>query len=220
MSSTHSTAPEIVYDHDGNPHEVVDFNDDYIGAKLGFWFFLYTEIAIFATVFLAFSHYFILHPADFSDAASRQNLWLGGLNTFILLGSALTMGLSLVEMKNNNIDKSKRFIWLTIALAVVFLVVKYFEWSAEIHHGIYPDSPVLNAMADGVKIYFGFYFTATGLHGLHIIFGIITMLYLLSLINKGEVNSEKYVFLENTTLYWDLVHLVWVFLFPLFYLIF
>ena len=220
MSDTHNNEIEIVYDLEGKPHEVVDFNNDYIGAKLGFWFFLYTEIAIFLSIFLAFGHFFSIYSADFVASAAKQNLWLGSANTFVLLISALTMGLSLVEMKKGNIAKSKQMIWATLILAFVFLTIKYFEWSHEISLGIYPDSPVLNQMADGIKLYFGFYFTATGLHGLHIIFGIITMFWVLWLIDKDKINKENYVVLENTALYWDLVHLVWVFVFPLFYLIF
>lgn len=220
MSETKALEPEIVYDKEGNPHEVVDFNNDYIGAKLGFWLFLFTEIMIFGGLFLVFGFYFIQHPVEFMESSHDLNRLLGGTNTFILLVSALTMGLSLVKLRNGKIDASKRYIWITIILALVFVTIKYFEWSHEIHLGIYPGSSVLGGMEQGVILFFGMYFTMTGLHGIHILLGVGVMFWVLSLINKGKVNSKEFVVLENIALYWDLVHLVWVFLFPLFYLIY
>lgn len=129
------------------------------------------------------------------------------------------MGMASLSLKENNIDKSKKMIYITIFLAVVFLVIKYFEWSAEITHGIYPNSEILDKMNDGKILFFGLYFTMTGFHGIHIIVGIGVMFWALRLINTKKISQEKSVTLENIALYWDLVHLVWVFLFPLFYMI-
>jgi|LGOV01.1.fsa_nt_gb cytochrome c oxidase subunit 3 len=220
MSNATSTEPEIVYDKDGNPHEVVDFNNDYEGAKLGFWLFIFTEIMIFGALFLVFGFYLFQFSPDFMAASEGLNRLLGGINTFILLLSALTMGLSLVRLRNGKINESKKFIWATIILATIFVTIKYFEWSHEIHLGIYPGSPTLDAMENGTKLFFGLYFTMTGLHGLHIIIGIGVMFWVLALINSGKITSTNFVVLENTALYWDLVHLVWVFVFPIFYLIY
>ena len=220
MSNAVAAEPEIVYDKEGNPHEVVDFNNDYEGAKLGFWLFIFTEIMIFGAMFLVFGFYMFQFSADFMSSSEGLNRLLGGINTFILLVSALTMGLSLVKLRNGKIDESKKFIWATIILAIIFVTIKYFEWSHEIHLGIYPGSPTLDSMADGTKLFFGLYFTMTGLHGLHIIIGVGVMFWVLTLINSGKVTSTDFVVLENTALYWDLVHLVWVFVFPMFYLIY
>lgn len=210
---------EIVYDKNGNAHEVVDFNDDYEGAKLGMWFFLFTELMLFGGMFLTYAVYFYDYTADFILASQKMNLWLGGLNTVILLFSAATLGLSVLYMKANKVVESKRFLYTTIALALMFIVVKGFEWGAEFSHGIWPDSPTLVEMAYGVNLYFGLYFTLTGLHGLHVILGIIAMFWVLGKMNDGSINSKQYVVLENFTLYWDYVHLVWVFVVPLFYII-
>jgi cytochrome c oxidase subunit 3 len=220
MSDIKTKEPEIVYDKQGNPHEVVDFNNDYEGAKLGFWLFLFTEIMIFGAMFLVYGFYLFQFSADFISASASLDRVLGGTNTFILLLSALCMGLSLVKLRNNEPEKSKKFIWATIILASLFLVIKYMEWSHEIHLGIYPGSPTLDGMENGTKLFFGLYFTMTGLHGLHIIIGIAIMFWVLTLIRNNKVNSTHFVILENTALYWDLVHLVWVFVFPLFYLIY
>lgn len=213
------SAPEIIYDKEGNPHEIVDFNDDYIGAKLGFWFFMFTEIMLFAGAFVAFAYYFYLHSDSFVQSSSTLNITLGGINTFVLLFSTYFMGMSLVKLKENNIQTSKLYIYITIALALVFLVIKYFEWSIEIHHGIYPNSEILNARPYGEILFFGLYFAMTGLHGIHIIVGIGVMIWLLLLIKNQKVSPKQFIVHENIALYWDLVHLVWVFLFPLFYII-
>lgn len=188
-----ATEPEIVYDKQGNPHEVVDFNNDYEGAKLGFWLFIFTEIMIFGALFLVFGFYLFQFTEDFMKSSEELNRLLGGINTFILLISALTMGLSLVKLRNGKVSESKKFIWTTIILAAIFVTIKYFEWSHEIHLGIYPGSPTLDAMENGTKLFFGLYFTMTGLHGLHIIIGIGVMFWVLTLINSGKITSTNFV---------------------------
>lgn len=193
--ATTLSQPEIVFDKEGNEHIVVDFNNDYDGAKLGFWVFLLTEIMIFGSMFLVYAFYMFQHSTDFVHASEEMNRLLGGINTFILLVSALTMGLSLVNLRNGHVSTCKKYIWTTLVLATIFLAIKATEWTLEIHHGLYPNSPVLDAMSNGTKLFFGLYFTLTGLHGIHIIVGIIVMLVLLRLINKGAITSENYVFL-------------------------
>jgi len=214
-----SQTPEFVYDKEGKKHEVVDFNDDKTGSKLGFWLFLFTELMLFGAMFLVFCFYFFRHGSDFVHASESLNLILGGTNTLILLVSTYFMGISLLHVKENKIEKAKKTIYITIFLSIVFLVIKYFEWMAEINHGIYPDSEVLNALSKGEILFFGLYFTMTGFHGLHIIVGIVVMIWVIKLLNQQKISSTKYVFIENLALYWDIVHLVWVFLFPLFYMI-
>jgi len=210
---------EIIYDKNGKPHKIVDFNNDYIGAKLGFWLFLFTELMLFGVLFLVFAFFFYQMSESFVQASKTLNLLLGGINTFILLISTYFMGMSLVFLRDEKTKKSMQFIFISIFLAIVFLVIKYFEWSIEINHGIYPNSEVLNTKDYGEILFFGLYFTMTGFHGLHIIIGIGLMIWVLLLIKKEKIDSKKFVILENVALYWDLVHLVWVFLFPLFYII-
>lgn len=216
---TESTTPEFVYDKEGKQHEIVDFNDDYTGSKLGFWLFLFTELMLFGAMFLVFCFYFFRYGSDFVLASGNLNLLLGGTNTIILLLSTYFMGISLFNVKENNMGKAKTTIYITIVLSIIFLVIKYFEWMAEIHHGIYPDSEALNALSRGEILFFGLYFTMTGFHGIHILVGIGVMIWAIKLINSKKITSKKYVVLENIALYWDIVHLVWVFLFPLFYMI-
>lgn len=214
-----NNTPEVIYDKDGNAHEIVDFNNDYTASKLGFWLFLFTELMLFGAMFLVFAYFFYKMPDEFVLGAKTLNIYLGGINTFILLLSTYFMGIALIHLRENDIEKCKKNIYITIILATIFLIIKYFEWSAEINHGIYPNSEILNAKSHGEILYFGLYFTMTGFHGIHIIAGILVMFWALMLIKSKKINPKEYVVLENISLYWDLVHLVWVFLFPLFYII-
>lgn len=214
-----NNTPEIIYDKDGNPHEIVDFNNDYTASKLGFWLFLFTELMLFGAMFLVFAFFFYKMSEEFVLSSSSLNIYLGGINTIILLLSTYCMGIAFLHLKENEIEKCKKNIYITIALATIFLLIKYIEWSIEINHGIFPNSDVLNAKANGEILFFGLYFTMTGFHGLHVIIGIAVMIWAILLINKNKITSSNYIILENISLYWDLVHLVWVFLFPLFYII-
>lgn len=211
--------PEFIYDKEGNEYKIVDFNNDYIGSKLGFWLFLFTELMLFGAMFLVFSFFFYQMSDEFVMASSTLNLILGGTNTFILLVSTYFMGMSLVHLRDQDISLCKRNIYITIALSSIFILIKYIEWNLEINHGIYPNSELLNSKTHGEILFFGLYFTMTGFHGLHIIVGIILMLWVILLIEQEKVTYKKFIVLENIALYWDLVHLVWVFLFPLFYII-
>ena len=150
---------EIVKDIHGNSHEVVDFNNDLFGARMGMWFFLFTELMLFGGMFIAYAVYFFDHTTEFVVASRNMNVWLGGLNTVILLVSALTIGLSVLFLKAGKIQQAKSFLLTTIILSITFLVVKYFEWSAEFAHGIWPGSETLVAMNNGTNLYFGLYFT-------------------------------------------------------------
>ena len=118
--------PEIIYDKDGNPHEIVDFNNDYTASKLGFWLFLFTELMLFGAMFLVFAFFFYKMSEDFVTASSSLSLLLGGANTFILLISTYFMGMSLINLKNRGIEESKKNIYITIALASLFLIIKLY----------------------------------------------------------------------------------------------
>ncbi len=110
-------------------------------------------------------------------------------------------------------------IWITLLLALVFLVNKYFEWSGKIEHGIWPGSPLLEELGRGDILFFGLYFFMTGLHALHIIIGMVFIAVILVRVKKDRITFDNFQLLENGGLYWHLVDLIWIFLFPLFYLI-
>jgi cytochrome c oxidase subunit 3 len=129
------------------------------------------------------------------------------------------MALAITAIQKNNKKLSVFFQILTIIMALGFLVNKFFEWSAEFHNGIYPGSEVLLSKDKGEILFFGLYFVMTGLHGLHVIIGAVLISVMMRLTIKGRINQQSFVKLEAAGLYWHLVDIIWIFLFPLFYLI-
>ena len=197
----------------------MESHQDITGSKIGMWLFLLSEILLFGGLFLLYSAYRYKNPFDFHLAAWELNRVLGTLNTLILITSSLTIALSIASIRKGDIGRSKLFLIMTIVLGLLFLMNKYFEWSTDIQHGIYPDSPRLLGRSKGEILFFGLYYTMTGLHGLHALVGLMVLSVMLILIMKGKVNGNYFIPLENSGLYWHLVDIIWIFLFPLFYLI-
>ncbi len=189
------------------------------GARLGMWLFLFTELLLFGGMFLIYSIYHYVHQSEFHLAAKQLNTMFGTLNTFILLTSSLTMALSIAAIQKEKKALSVFLQLVTILFAVFFMVNKYFEWSAKIQHGIYPGSEELLMKSNGEILFFGLYYLMTGLHGLHVIIGVLIIGYMTIGTVKGKINSGNFVRLEAAGLYWHLVDIIWIFLFPLFYLI-
>jgi len=191
---------------------------DYFGAKLGMWLFLVTEILLFSGLFIAYSYMRSLYPADFHHAGSELNAVIGVANTFVLLTSSLTMALGITALQRGERRRALAGVCTTIFLGLVFLIDKAIEWTAEIRHGLYPRSPHLAAQPPGEQVFFGLYYTMTGLHGLHVLAGMTVLTIMAVLVARGRITPEHPVLLENGGLYWHLVDVVWIFLLPLFYL--
>jgi cytochrome c oxidase subunit 3 len=192
---------------------------DYTGAKMGMWIFLFTELLFFGGLFLLYAVYRSDYLQGFHTAAEELDTVFGTVNTIVLITSSLTMALSIAAMNHNNKRLSLRFQAFTILLGMTFLVIKYFEWSAKIHHGIYPGSPELLERSRGQIIFFSLYFVMTGLHGIHVIVGIIVIGFMMKWSMQDIINTDDFIKLENTGLYWHFVDIVWIYLFPLLYLI-
>lgn len=192
---------------------------DYTGAKLGMWLFLFTEILLFGGLFLVYSVYRSMHASSFHEAAKELNVVLGTANTVILLTSSLTMALAITAVQRGEIPGAVRYQGITILLGAVFLANKYFEWSVKFHHGLYPGSETLLGRDHGEILFYGLYFVMTGLHGLHVAVGLLLIGIMLAHTRKGKITPSDHVRLENAGLYWHLVDLIWIYLFPLFYLI-
>ena len=192
---------------------------DYTGAKLGMWLFLFTEIILFGGMFLVYAVYREVHTSKFHEAGLEMSKTIGAVNTIILLTSSLTMALSISAIKNGLKNRSILFQAVTVILGVVFLVNKYVEWSDHIRHGLYPDSPELLAMGHGKVLYFGLYYVMTGIHGLHVLIGMCVIGFTLVLTLRDNISRGDYIKLENAGLFWHLVDVIWIYLFPLFYLI-
>lgn len=191
---------------------------DYEGAKLGMWLFLLTEILLFGGLFILYSAYRARYPLEFHEGGQHLNVVIGVANTLILLTSSLTMALSIAAIQKKDRRVSILCLASTIILGAVFLVNKFIEWSAEIHKGLYPNSPVLLEHAQGDQIFFGLYYSMTGLHGLHVFAGIVLLSIMLMFVVKQKISGSDFNKLENAGLYWHLVDVIWIFLLPMFYL--
>jgi cytochrome c oxidase subunit 3 len=192
---------------------------DYTGAKLGMWLFILSELLLFGGMFILYSGYRYKNPTDFHDASKELEVILGTLNTIILLTSSLSVATSIAAIQKGERKLSMYLLMATILLGLLFLVNKGFEWGTKIEHGIYPNSPTLLARSRGEILFFGLYYVMTGLHGLHVLVGICVFTLMLILIAKEKLNRRHFVPLENAGLYWHLVDIIWIFLYPLFYLI-
>jgi cytochrome c oxidase subunit 3 len=200
------------------PAPVRHVHKDYQGAKLGMWLFLFTEILLFGGLFLLYSAYRSKYPLDFHTGGQHLNVFIGVANTVILLTSSLTVAVAISAIQKHNRKLAMLGLGITIAFGLLFLVNKYIEWMQEIRRGIYPNGPALLKLPDGEKIFYGLYYSMTGLHGLHVLAGVIALSVTLDFVRREKITSADYGKLENVGLYWHLVDVIWIFLLPLLYL--
>lgn len=196
-----------------------DVHRDDTASKLGMWLFIFTEILLFGGLFIVYSVYRYRNPVAFHLAHEELSITMGLINTIILLISSATVAMSITAIQKGDKRLSLYLVGATIFLALVFLINKYFEWGSKFEHGMYPGSDLMGMLSNGDMLFFSLYFFMTGLHGVHIIVGMILLSVSWFKIKKDAVRSDKYALLENSGLYWHLVDLIWIFLFPLFYLI-
>lgn len=192
---------------------------DATGARLGMWLFILSEILLFGGLFILYSAYRYKNPVDFHQASKELDVILGTFNTIILLTSSFSMAASISAIQTGQRKLSMVLLMATIALGLFFLVNKGFEWGTKIEHGIYPDAPTLLARTKGEILFFGLYYVMTGLHGLHVLVGVCVLFVMLALLLKEKIQPTHFTPLENSGLYWHLVDIIWIFLYPLFYLI-
>jgi cytochrome c oxidase subunit III len=212
---------------------------------VGMWTFLVTEIMFFGALFLAYTTYRWMNPKVFIDAHQHLNVAMGTTNTVILLTSSLFMALAVYNAQKVNKAGQLFWLFLTILCAFGFLIIKYFEYSEKIHHNlvpgptfqytsIHPGPDAVAAVGSGdhaegegktnipphkAAMFFSLYFIMTGLHGIHVIIGILVMGILWLMIKFNSPTTKYYMWVEMTGLYWHFVDIVWIFLFPLYYLI-
>lgn len=216
MTETESTTTPT------DPHAAGDaphVHYDPLGIKMGMWLFLFTEVLLFGMMFIAYAVFLHRYKFDFQHASQELDVMMGAVNTIILLTSSLTAVLSITALNKGNKKLSAGMLVVTIVCAAAFLVIKWFEWSAKIHHDIYPNSPIFADMPRGEVVYFGLYYLMTGAHAVHVLIGIGVIAWALKKVLDGTSTPEKPAFLDNVALYWHLVDVVWIYLFPLFYLI-
>jgi len=188
-------------------------------SKLGMWLFIFTELLLFGGLFLVYTVFRSKYPANFHEGSLELSVTIGALNTIALLISSMTIAMALTAIQKNNKKLAMQLIAVTLFLATFFLVNKLIEWNAKFEHGLYPGSPLMPHLDRGDLLFFSLYFFMTGLHALHIVVGMVLLTMCFFKVKSGSLHSKKYINLENGALYWHLVDLIWIFLFPLMYLI-
>jgi cytochrome c oxidase subunit III len=189
------------------------------GSKLGMWLFIFTELLLFGALFLVYAVYHSMFPEAFHLSGQELSVKIGTINTIILLISSATVAMSITAVKRGHKKATLMFLAITLLLAIVFLVNKYFEWAGKFEHGLYPGSELMESLSRGDNLFFFLYFFMTGLHALHIIVGVAILGLVFARVQQGSQHAGNHQFLENGGLYWHLVDLIWIFLFPLFYLV-
>jgi len=187
-------------------------------AKLGIWLFLLTEILLFGGLFLLYAAYLYRFPNEFHVAGRKLSLFYGTFNTVIMLVSSWAIAMSISALHRERTVMSRNMLLLTVLLGLIFLMNKCFEWHSKISEGLYPNSSLFATKADGEVLFFGLYYLMTGLHGIHVLAGILLLSIMLIFVMKQKISASDFNKLENAGLYWHLVDVIWIFLLPMFYL--
>jgi cytochrome c oxidase subunit 3 len=202
-------------------HQFEDYAQQQESATLGMWIFLATEILFFGGMFLGYTVYRTMYYEAFGEASRRLSVVLGTINTAVLLCSSLTMAMSVHEVRLGNRKTAAWLLLGTMALGAGFLGIKFYEYYQKYEEHLIPGPSFLWEGQDArhASLFFLFYFIMTGMHALHMIIGIFMLAVLVGLTLRGRVNSVYYSPVELGGLYWHFVDIVWVFLFPLLYLV-
>ena len=202
-------------------HQFEDVDQQREAATLGMWAFLVTEIMFFGGVFGAYAICRSMFPEAFAEASNKLNIVLGATNTAVLICSSLTMAMAVRSAQMNKRKPLLLFLILTIVLGLAFLGIKAVEYSHKFHEHLFPGASFLleGPHAPQAQIFFTFYFAMTGLHAVHMVIGIGIMLVLLLRAWQGRYSAEYNSPVEIAGLYWHFVDIVWIYLFPLLYLI-
>ena len=213
--------------HKGLAHHFETYDQQRESSSLGMWLFLVTEIMFFGGMFLVYTLYRGQNPTAFAAGSHELDIKLGVINTAILIGSSLTMALA---VRAGQLGKSKAivgFLVATIVLGGAFLGIKSVEYSHKFHEHVVPgenfaftgEGKFVGVDEGGVEMFFSIYFAMTGTHALHMVIGIVIMLFMLLPAWRGKWDENNHNFVEGFGLYWHFVDIVWIFLFPLLYLL-
>ena len=230
-------------------HQFEDAGQQKEAVTLGMWTFLATEVLFFGAVIVSYSIYRHMYPEDFRHGSLDLKWYLGAINTAVLLFSSFFMAMAVHSAATGDSKKIQLYLWLTIAVALTFLVIKFTEYYIDYDEHLIPgynfsttppEESEHGALVRGLdhmeswfgkkqrseeprpekeQLYFLFYFTLTGIHATHMVIGIVVMLVLIGMARKGRFSAAWHNPVEMTGLYWHFVDIVWVFLFPILYLL-
>jgi cytochrome c oxidase subunit 3 len=202
-------------------HHFDDAEQQYTASTLGMWVFLVNEVMFFGGLLTVYVYYRALFPDAFAHASNELNVALGTFNTAVLIGSSLTMAMAVHASQVGHSKALVRWVALTMLLGSVFLGIKGYEYWHKFHEHLIPGHGFQFALPwkDQAEIFFSLYFTLTGLHALHMVIGMPIMLWIIHGARAGRFGPAYHTPVEIAGLYWHFVDIVWIFLFPLLYLI-
>lgn len=214
-------------------HHFDNAEHEYTTSKQGVWLFLATEILMFGGLFVAYAIFHHIYPEVFKIGAKFTDWRFGTANTVVLLTSSLTMALGIYNIQIRKNDRAFMMLLITVLCGFIFMGIKAIEYTHKIELGVLPGSwyhANLNEVAEHVglatteipanlALYFSFYFMMTGLHGIHVMIGMGLIIWTMIRLKRGDFNPDYYTAVEGVGLFWHLVDLVWIYLFPLLYLV-
>lgn len=222
MSDTHASTAAAHHDP-FVAHQFDDRAQQKDAVTLGMWAFLVQEVLFFGGLFTGYTVYRAYYPDAFIAGSHHLDITLGGFNTIVLIASSLTMALAVNAAQNSKRRPLVGYLVATLVLGCVFLGVKVIEYSEKFHHHLIPGYnfqwPDGGPLANSAQIFYSFYFVMTGMHALHMIIGAAVITPLIIMAWRGRFSKDYYSPIEMFGLYWHFVDIVWIFLFPLLYLI-
>jgi cytochrome c oxidase subunit 3 len=222
LATSHAEATH----HSALQHHFDNLEQQREAGSIGMWVFLVTEIMFFGGLFMAYLLYRYKFPGGFVAGSNHLNVVLGGINTVVLICSSLTMALAVYFAQVGSRRSQVMFLILTMILGAAFLVIKGFEYAEKFRDHLFPSTGFRweAHLPDGtttqqVQMFYWIYFAMTGLHALHMIIGLGCLAFLVYYARKGRYTPEYHAPVELTGLYWHFVDIIWIFLFPLLYLL-
>lgn len=216
-----------VENHHGHEHHYAHHfqsaDHEFLTAKQGIWLFMVTEILMFGGLFVGYFIFHHIYPDMFAEGARELDWRMGFTNTLVLIFSSFTMALAIHLIQKGKTKGAVVSLSLTIFCGAVFMCIKYFEYMHKFHLGFFPgrflDVAATHAEHANLGMYFGFYFCMTGLHGIHVFIGMSLIAWVLFRTIRGDFNPHYYTAVEGVGIFWHIVDLIWIFLFPLLYLV-
>lgn len=214
-------------------HHYDNAEHEYQTSKQGVWLFLATEVLMFGGLFVGYAIFHHLYPEVFKVGARFTDWRWGATNTVVLLTSSLTMALGIYYIQVGKQKLAFNNLLATVVCGGLFMVVKYIEYSHKIHLGLMPGSwyhgnpeelahhlgMAVEHIPSNLPLYFSFYFMMTGLHGIHVLIGMSAIVWVMIRLKRGDFSTHHYTAVEGVGLFWHLIDLVWIYLFPLLYLV-
>ena len=207
--------------HPALQHHFETLDQQHEAATLGMWVFLVTEVMFFGGLLMAYLLYRVWYPVAWAEGSLELDIYLGGFNTVVLIGSSLTMALAVRSAQVGASRATVNWLLITMVLGLTFLVVKFFEYKHkwDLNHIPGPNFVMEGPHARQIEMFTSLYFGLTGLHALHMIIGVSILSVIAWMAHRRRFSPEWYTPVEISGLYWHFVDIVWIFLFPLLYLV-